>query len=379
MNIRVLWIDDDFKIQLDVIGHAEQDGIDLIPFESHEEGIDALMKDLAGFHAVILDAKVKRSKGDTKTGLDGLRASRDKLIELNNQGYYIPYFIYTGQPDYMDEDWFKESYGDFYIKGKDNQKLLDDIKEAVEKKDEYLIQKDYYPFFEVLQKHFDSETKELFTKILIGIKKNDLEYLLYFIQLRKILEKSFRILNKAGLLHDKCIKKGKVNLSESSLFLSGHPTKHLGIKCNKSHFPSDISSGVWDIISICGTEAHTEEELAKFLPRNSPYLFYSLTFRLLDILIWMDNYLIANPDYSINKSFWATIEDVSDNDFQTFIGEIAQDSNGNYHCEDYLLNKLYVEKHFKIGDKVKILESTKNGNPKTNIFYSKYANRFEKI
>jgi hypothetical protein len=370
MNIKVLWIDDDYRKQLDVIGDAELDGIDLIPFESHEEGMEALFKDITGFHAVILDAKVKTNKVDTKTGLNGLRASRDKLIELNNKGNHLPYFIYTGQPDYMDEDWFKESYGDFYIKGIDNQRLLDDIKIAVEKKDEYLIQKEYYPIFEILEKYFDIETEELLNKILIGIKKNDLDHLLYFIQLRKILEKSFRILNKFGLLHDKCIQNGRVNLSESSLFLSGQPTKHLGVECIKAHFPNDISSGVWDIISICGTEAHTEEDLAQTLPKNSSYLFYSLTFRLLDILVWFDNYIIENSNYQLNIRCWKKIELIE--------GIIDKDQFENYFCGQHVLSKIYVEQNNKVGDHIVITEEKENIYFSKRNPYQKFATKFHK-
>ena len=113
MRIKVLWIDDEYKKQSDVIGDAEQDGIDIIPFESHEEGIEALMSNIKGFHAVILDAKVKKGRYDTVTGLSGLTASRDKLIEINNQGTYLPSFIFTGQPDYMDNDMFSETYGEY--------------------------------------------------------------------------------------------------------------------------------------------------------------------------------------------------------------------------------------------------------------------------
>jgi hypothetical protein len=370
MNIKVLWIDDDYKKQLDVIGDAEFDGIDLIPFESHEEGMDALFKDLTGFHAVILDAKVKKNRSDTKIGLSGLQASIYRLIELKNQGNFLPYFIYTGQPDYMDEGWFEESYGEFYTKGIDNQRLFDDIRSAVLKKEEYLTQKDHETIFHVCEKHFDSETKEILTKILLGIKKNNLDENFYYVQLRRILEKLFRKANEAGLLHDKCIQRGKVNLSESSLFLSGQPTKYLGVECSKSHFSKDISAGVWEIISICGKEAHTEEDISSNFQKNSSYLFYSLTFRLLDILIWFDNYLKENSNYMSNASFWKEKELIE--------GIIEKDESGNYFCGKYLLLKAYVEKNNKEGDPIVITESIDNNRyskDKYPMFALKYHNK----
>ena len=112
MKYKVLWIDDDCNTTgRDFIGQAEQDEVDITAFESHEEGIAFLEKNLNSFHAVILDAKVKHKKDDTVIGLDGLRASRDRLIELNNK-VDLPYFIFTGQPDYQTNEVFKESYGE---------------------------------------------------------------------------------------------------------------------------------------------------------------------------------------------------------------------------------------------------------------------------
>lgn len=82
MRYKVLWIDDEYKKQESLIGDAEQDGIDIFPVESHEEGMEELEKN-PNYHAVILDAKVKHKKDDTVTNLNGLRASRDFLIEYN--------------------------------------------------------------------------------------------------------------------------------------------------------------------------------------------------------------------------------------------------------------------------------------------------------
>ncbi|WP_431244237.1 hypothetical protein ACQ9BO_07700 [Flavobacterium sp. P21] len=72
MNINVLWIDDDYKTQEDFISFAEQYGIDIHPFESHEEGMVSLEAKPNFYHVTILDAKVKNKKDDTVTDLTGL-------------------------------------------------------------------------------------------------------------------------------------------------------------------------------------------------------------------------------------------------------------------------------------------------------------------
>ena len=189
--MRVLWIDDEYKP--DVIGDAEQDGIDLIPFESHEEGIEELLSNIDSYHAVVLDARVKKLKSDTTTGLDGLTASRDKLIEINNKGKYMPYFIFTGEPDYKDAVWFRQTFGDYFIKGQDNQRLFNSIKEKVQNKDEYIIQSEFKRIFDICDKYFDPEVRKHLTEVLCSVKKPNVIFddKLYFGQIRIILESLF--------------------------------------------------------------------------------------------------------------------------------------------------------------------------------------------
>jgi DNA-binding NtrC family response regulator len=162
MNIEVLWIDDEYLKQSCVISDAELDGINLHPVESHEEGIIAIKENRFSFHAVILDAKVKLNKGDNLLSLKGLRESRDFLIKQQK----LPFFIFTGQPDYLSDEQFRDSYGDFYVKGKDNQKLFDDIKKAVENSDNFKIQSEFEDVFKVCKKYFDGDVWLVLFEIL---------------------------------------------------------------------------------------------------------------------------------------------------------------------------------------------------------------------
>jgi len=370
MNIKVLWIDDEFEKQQDVIGDAEQDGIDLIPYEDHFEGIEALLSDIKGFHAVILDARVKFHKDDKVSDLKGLRASIDKLLILHSQGHYIPFFIFTGQPDYMDNDMFIQTYGEYFIKGKDNQKLFNSIKDQVQNKEEYIIQYEYKNIFSICEKYFDTEVK----KHLIFDDK------LYFTQIRIILESIFRIANTKGLLHDKCIPDGKVNLTESCNFLSGDSSRHYGVRSSVKHFPKLISDAARSIIHITGAAAHTTGEenknnidLQEYRKQvKSPFLLYSLVFQLLDIIIWFDEYLKTNNDYEYNKSLW--LQDMS----KIYIeGEICKDANGYYYCGEFLLWKRIIDDNtFIVGDVIQVTQASDNTNTSTKNNYQFFATRF---
>jgi hypothetical protein len=349
MKIKVLWIDDEWVKQKAVITDAEQDGIDLVPHDSHEKGMLALYNDKIGFHAVILDAKVKKNEADTVTGTAGLRASIDRLIELNKEGIYLPYFIFTGQPDYMENDVFIESYGEYYVKGRDNQKLFDDIKHKLENKNEYIVQIKYKRIFNICNKYFDNETKQVLNDILLFIEKpqdlfNDE---LYFTQLRIIIEKLFRQANQYGFLHDKCIMNGKVNLIESCRFLSGEQTKYLGVSCSVKHFTKIISEAVMNILFIGSYYSHTtdsdfenESDFHSYKKLiNTPYMLISLTFQLFDILIWFDEYVAKNNDVAHNKSLWR--------DYSGVLGKIVNiKANGWAEFKPYNdKNKLPVPKN----------------------------------
>ncbi|WP_339848309.1 hypothetical protein [uncultured Dokdonia sp.] len=124
--IEVLWIDDQWEDQKDFIGYAEQSDINIHPVDNSVDGIAMLQANQSKYHAIILDAKVKLKKDSLDTNLEGLKHSRDYLIELNVNSY-LPFYIFTGQPDYVDSELFKQSFGEYFIKGDGNEKLLESI------------------------------------------------------------------------------------------------------------------------------------------------------------------------------------------------------------------------------------------------------------
>jgi hypothetical protein len=396
MVIQVLWIDDEWRKLDALISDAEHDKIKITPFESREKGIEALLRDPRGFHAVILDAKVKDLESDITTGLEGLMASRDKLEELKSQGLYLPYFIFTGQPDYMDSQVFRELFKDYYVKGTDNQLLLDDIKYQVENKAEYLIQSRYKKVFEVCRKHDflkSAEIRKHLTQILLTIDTPSALFddEKYFTPIRKIMESIFRLTNQYKLLHDACLE-GRVNLNESSLFLAGKDTKYCKVKCAKRHFPKIVADVVRSIVDVAGAAGHTpgpeDEEkrynLEEYRARvNTPYLLYSLTFQLLDVIIWLDSYLAENPDRESNKSFWTRLEPKSDSGWITGkVTRIAENGFGTFLSDDgktrVSIKRDVLRRYNLVTDQsITILttEATINGKLKTIISELKLQNQ----
>ncbi len=132
----------------------------------------------------------------------------------------------------------------------------------------------------------------------------------------------FRYANKIGLLHDNCIDgkgKGKVNLTESSLFMAGEPTKFLDVQCAIPHFNKIIIDAVKSVLFITGAASHTVDpeiktniNLVEYRKTvNTPYLLYSIAFQLMDILIWFKKYSDENPDILKNKSHWVALNTIT--------------------------------------------------------------------
>jgi hypothetical protein len=290
MRYNILWIDDDYKTQEDFISYAEQLKLDISPFESHEEGMISLDSNPNFYHAVILDAKVKKGKDDRKIGVAGLAASRDRLIELNKDTY-LPYFIFTGQPDYMTDEMFVQSYGEFYIKVEDNEKLVYDIISACKNHPEIQARKSFPEAFKVFDKNILSSTsKKLLVDIIQNIEDKNFAKKNLTTQ-RDLLEAIFKALNNPVPCLPKIffdpIRGNKPDLEKCVLFLEDRNTKDkkgdfhkLNKNINKS-----IPASIRKIKESTNEFSHLkEEDIVK-------YPFLTNSFLLFEILIWLPDFV----------------------------------------------------------------------------------------
>ncbi|MEJ4088317.1 hypothetical protein [Galbibacter orientalis] len=290
MLYNVLWIDDDWQKQKDIIGEAEQEGINIHPFESHEEGMVELEEKLHFYHAVLLDAKVKYKQDDITTGLEGLRASRDKLIELN-QKRYIPYFIFTGQPDYMNNEMFEQSYGKYYIKGEDNEALYKEILNDLEKHPEVQAKLEYPEPF----KPFDNgvipqKYIPLLIKIVESLRQKDYRKVNLNVQ-RDLLEAIFISLNNPiPCIPDSLFNKGAPRHEWCTRYMEDRHTKdgnNKEHKLNKS-IPQNIKSAFRKLKESTNGYSHLSDSDIVKIP------FLANTFLLMEILEWLPEFVERN-------------------------------------------------------------------------------------
>lgn len=364
MKYKVLWIDDDCNTTgRDFIGQAEQDDVDITAFESHEEGMEYLKKHIHDFQAVILDAKVKLNKSDTVTNLEGLRASRDRLIELNNKvDIDLPYFIFTGQPDYQTNELFEQSFGEFYIKGKDNERLIEDIILRIRESNDYILRKKYEDVLATCSENLLGA--EYFSRILTLIKHiENIEKLTntedMLTPIRKIIERMFIRLAEIEIIPEAIItNKGWIN--GSSLFLAN---KHSDYQHLPEIIPPLVSENIHRLLNITQDGSHSEGELRLKVDQylkiaKSDFLYRSCVFLLFDLLLWFKDFIEKNPLKDINRTRWkvkagnddwitGSVSQINPNGWGTF-----QPDNGSSKIS--IPPDLVTANHLKEGDSIQI-------------------------
>lgn len=307
IKYNVIWIDDEwtkmsaFKDECEVIH-----GIHLEPFTTQKSGMEELDRNLNSWDAVILDAKMFDESEDETPKLDGLRKAIRHIDQLSMKKS-IPYFISTGQPDLMDNDTFSQSFGHFYVKEKDDLELIDKLKEAIDSTPRRQVQSLYSDAIEQLSK-IAPDAKEAILDIFEAMHfpdmHKDFKPVLYYNQLRQILESVFRVANKVEIIPDVCIQNDVVNLNQCCHYLSGNNAKQLGIRYgakNERVVPKHIQDIMFLILSLGNTNSHTvqlnedgEKTLSEYIHTNvynSKYLIYSLALQVCEVVMWMNRYI----------------------------------------------------------------------------------------
>lgn len=348
----VLWIDDQWDTLDAFITFFEQEGIDITPFKTSKKGMIEFEKHLYEWDAVILDAKVFDESEDEVASTKGLSKSIHKINELLPKRY-IPWFVFTGQPDLQSNELFSDMIGgkDYYRKSVDIERLLHDIKSEADKLPESRVRIKYSNVFEVF------ESVELLS-ILIGIDGNDDKNSSYFNQMRKILEDLFSILGREGVFPSDCIK-----LNQQSRFLC---SKEMG-----KYVPVYIQRSIHSLVEISQDASHrlkTDDDVKSGI---APYLLQSSTMELLNIILWLKDILkLCSDDSDVILYIKSLHAPVIEEEIDVLIEEktliVERDALGNYHSGKYLIS--YKNGPDCIGKKIQILKSAPNAQSSKNLY-----------
>lgn len=400
----VIWIDDEwdkmtqFKEECEVIHH-----INLHPFRTQKAGMDALDKDLGKWDAVLLDAKMfDQSEENEEARLVGLRKAIEHINQLSLRRK-IPYFISTGQPDLMDDTTFKDSYGKYYIKELDDLQLIADIKEAVSKSTRFQVKSLYPEAIEqlfLLNEDAASFMLDILETMHFPASHPDFKPVLYYNQLRQILEWNYREANKFGIIPDECIINDIVNLNQCTCYLSGKDARNVGIRYGEKRAENDfdrivpqyIENMIFMILNLGNINSHTtilnekeQHDFDLFLKRkvnNSRYLIFSLALQMCEITLWMKNYIDNHRNIKENREKCKRLDSPQETKEQVIKTDVKEEEligfielhDGIYHIGDkFYLNPKTVQQRGWLGKKVKVIEKDVNTHPASRKKYPLFA------
>ena len=351
-KLKIVWIDDEYKTLEAFIELADNSSIELIPFEFANAGIEYIESNLSIIDGVILDARGWQDSAEEAVSLKGLAYCERKLNELKAKKI-IPYCIYTGQTSLMSVDEsFKETYAHVKVFDKTSKDGPKDVLEFMAQSGKGLIdfqlREKYHDVFKVCTDDYTNNNH--FNTMMSLLKKihNPLDESVNmpgFNDLRKILESVFFKANEKGLLHDICVPNGSnVKLNDALRFMSGKKT-NIGFRRNskkyvvmnaKTYIKSLLHGQIKDIIDMTNHGSHAGntdykrpfDEYKNDIDTNN--LLYSLTFKLMDVLIWFKNFIDLHPNVDDNKSQWI---DVLKGDW--YRGVVKEIKNNGYVKVEY--------------------------------------------
>jgi hypothetical protein len=325
---KILWIDDQYETLDNFQLKAERNGILLEGFKSFEEGFAYLDSHLNEFSGVLLDARFFSGRAD-ETGdetLKGLSLAVSRLDQLH-PSEKLPWFILSGQADLERNSFFSETYGKYYVKFNElsEQALFAAIKDAADKLVHTRIRHRYADVFSVFTPQLLGEGADVYLLQILECLAEPAgkpEADSYFNQLRKLIEAFLFGLHRHQLLPDQCQEGGKFNLTYSRLFLTGSEVRpHNGtpsFKARQVLLPAVLVDALQRLIELTNNGSHfqhdaqitpgqrqaTEAKLTQLRQRvKTPYLLASLTYQLLDLLVWLKS-LLDSADVATYKQAW---------------------------------------------------------------------------
>ena len=394
---KILWIDDEWdKMTTFQLECKELHGLYLEPYRTRKEGMEAFERNIDDWDAVLLDAKMFDENDNETASLAGLGKAKQRLDELSIRRA-IPYFISTGQPDLISDKNFKDLFGDYYIKGNDDVKLIEDILKAINNSDSQQIKTLYKDVFSGLDKigvrnYVEPILMDILLPLHYPAKEPNFKPVYHYNQLRQLLEYLFRACNMVGLVPNQCITDGRVNLNQCSLYLAGKDAEKSGVRYGEKGeriVPGYIESIIRAILEFGNIHSHTveleEEDIHKiegiFRTAQSRFIIFGLTLQICEVIIWFSDYITKHDDKEVNlllcnelqceESTYSEADEAKKYLNREFVP--VKDEDGIWHCE-----KCNVKITSWESGKMELTEINLNTDKRTNTKYPYFA-RYKKI
>ncbi len=317
---RILWIDE----EPDTLGFTERCNkldIDVIKYNSWDRAKEVLDSRFDSFSAIVLDAYCVLTAGEPANADFLYQAVRELSIIYAQHEESLPWYVLSSgtMPDFHktidrigmgDREEMTTEWGElFYNKNNDLDSLCQAIRHAVTLKKDNKIKALYREVFDIMDKNFPSDVEQTMLDILMALhfpeENRKFDAVLYYTQLRRILEHLFRALNKMGILPDEVMgQNDKVNLANSSLYLSGREV-NIGQgkmyrygKAGQYVFPPVTAQLVKNILYVANKNAHTVELDNKgrkiitsyYNAQHSNNLLFGYALHLCDVIVWFGRF-----------------------------------------------------------------------------------------
>lgn len=315
----ILWVDEEVG-KLNFREIAQKFDIHVQQSRSWEHAKNLLNNRFDSFSAVVLDGNCVIDDGGTPTPDFLYQAVREMESIFAQHEERLPWYVLSsGQaPDFAqtlrrigmgDREAMEPEWGRmFFRKDEDLENLCITIKHAASRKKENKVRTMYSDVFGTMDLYFTPDARQTMMDILKALhfpeENRDFNPVLYYTQLRRILEHLFRAANRLGMLPDEVMgPSDKVNLANSSLYLSGRDV-NLGSRVVRYKrpgqyiFPPVIAQIVKSILVVANKNSHTVEldtqgrtviqDYYNSLHSNNFLFGYAL--HLCDVIIWFGRY-----------------------------------------------------------------------------------------
>lgn len=342
--IKVLWVDDDPTLRVELPREAYGLGLHLEGYEYWEEAERALLANFDDYDAIILDAKCKLKKDDDPRAqrfLSNALGRLESIFAKNNRTiqWYVLSMGGAEVGDISDDipiirkewdgDWENDKrnpdHRPFYLKTMDEkQALFSRIKEQYIRSDRTQIKTILYPdvFRAIDACKLDSDVSKLLVDLLMpihfpsseGVSEKHLTY-----AIRKIIDCTFRaMIEEWHLLPPELIQNQKINLSYTSKILSGLDVKdksgNIIIKAKGNIMDNITGFYIKNMVDNVGNYVHSkngeEISLTKNLSEhfekvaNTTYLIRSYALQICDFLMQLEGIVQNNPNKDENAKKW---------------------------------------------------------------------------
>ena len=365
-KLKVFWIDDKHKELEDIKFNANQEGLELVGFESLESGLKEIKLNYKDYDAVILDANFKEKDSSLLEDEYGSYAFQaDKEIKKLDK-FFKP-FILTA---YTKDPLFHQIFGkeNIFLKNKPGEveELFKTIKIWYNEQDEIKIRYKYKEVFDICDDYYLDSGIEFH---LISLLKGEGDYQ----NIRKSIELIFLSFAKKKLLPREFVTPS-FSHNPTSKFLQGFDSwsKHKRIEKGFEHLPGTWlppakSKQLQFMLDISQPENHAETIPNEGFSADNKtnYKLQGIVNTLIDFILWVKFYFDSNP----KKNNWKKIDCISGEINELYpekkFGFISYEYNPKlwFHfsnCDNY--NDL------KMGDKVQfIIGKNKHGDTANNV------------